>query len=194
MDEYPTFPRITRFFRDWIVTEKVDGTNGLVFIGEDGSVRAGSRNRWLTVSDDHFGFAAWVEANAEELRKLGPGRHYGEWYGREIQRGYGLSDRRFALFDVKRWHMVSADPVEWPTDNPKLPANVTTEAPACCQVVPILGIVDVGEIEDMIRYFSCGSLLVPGYDNPEGVVICHEPSGNLYKYTFGNDGHKGAVR
>lgn len=48
MDEYPSFPRITRFYRDWIVTEKVDGTNGLVsarfdhyarYVGEGASMQ-----------------------------------------------------------------------------------------------------------------------------------------------------------
>jgi len=191
MDEYPSFPRITRFFRDWIVTEKVDGTNGLVSVGEDGSVRAGSRNRWLTVSDDNFGFAAWVEANADELRKLGPGRHYGEWYGRGIQRGYGLSDRRFALFNVKRWHAAGGTGILWESGNGGVSA--TAEAPACCQVVPLLRVVDPNEIEDVIMFF-CVSRIVPGYEKPEGVVICHGPSGNLYKYTFGGDGHKGDAR
>jgi hypothetical protein len=173
------------------VTEKVDGTNGLVSVGEDGLVRAGSRNRWLTVSDDNFGFAAWVEANADEIRKLGPGNHYGEWYGRGIQRGYGLFDRRFALFNVRRWHMVGGTSPLWGSGNAG--PFATTEAPACCQVVPLLGVVEACEIEEVLRYF-CSSWIVPGYERPEGVVIGHKPSGDLYKYTFGGDGHKGEAR
>jgi hypothetical protein len=194
MDEFPSFPRITRFYRNWIVTEKVDGTNGLVSVGDDGSVRAGSRNRWLTASDDNFGFAAWVEANADELRKLGPGNHHGEWYGRGIQRGYGLSDRRFALFNVKRWHAFGGTSLLWESGNARLPPIATTEAPACCQVVPLLGVFEnIYEIAEVIRLFR-ESRIVPGYERPEGAVICHKPSGNLYKYTFGGDGHKGEAR
>lgn len=77
--EFAEFPKIARLSREIIVTEKVDGTNAQVFIGEEGTVLVGSRNRWITPKDDNFGFAAWVEANKDAILKLGPGRHFGEW-------------------------------------------------------------------------------------------------------------------
>ena len=52
-----------------------------------------------------FGFARWVETNRERLiTLLGPGLHFGEWWGSGIQRGYGLTkgDKRFSLFNVER--------------------------------------------------------------------------------------------
>ena len=45
-----------------IVTEKIDGTNGVVLVQEDGTVVAGSRSRWIVPLADNFGFAAWVAA------------------------------------------------------------------------------------------------------------------------------------
>lgn len=68
-------------------------------------LRAGSRNRWITTGADNYGFAKWVLANRMELVRLGPGTHYGEWWGNGIQRGYGLApgDKRFYLFNVGRW-------------------------------------------------------------------------------------------
>lgn len=81
LPEHKPFPKIPRYLRDVVVTEKLDGTNGLVYVSDDGVVTAGSRNRWITPeskTSDNFGFAAWVAANADELAKLGPGFHYGE--------------------------------------------------------------------------------------------------------------------
>jgi hypothetical protein len=57
---------------------------------------AGSRNKWLDCSSkgDNMGFAKWVKENASSLLMLGEGRHYGEWYGKGIQRNYGLEEKR----------------------------------------------------------------------------------------------------
>lgn len=77
-DNFIPFDKIPRLKRGCVITEKIDGTNAQVVVGEDGSVRAGSRKRWITPEDDNFGFAAWVRRNEEELRELGPGQHFGE--------------------------------------------------------------------------------------------------------------------
>lgn len=78
---FEPFPKIARLSREIVVTEKIDGTNAQVFITDDGRVLAGSRTRWLTPESDNFGFAAWVHANQFNLKQLGQGRHYGEWWG-----------------------------------------------------------------------------------------------------------------
>ena len=100
------FPKMARYSRDVIVTEKIDGTNGQIFIGGDGEFLVGSRTRWITPENDNHGFAKWAYANKEKLiEKLGVGRHFGEWFGNGIQRGYGLpnGDKRFYLFNTSRW-------------------------------------------------------------------------------------------
>ena len=80
--EFKEFDKIARLNREVVVTEKIDGTNGLVWVSDDSSiVKAGSRTRWVTPEADNFGFARWVQENVDELRKLGPGYHYGEWWG-----------------------------------------------------------------------------------------------------------------
>ena len=102
--DFKEFPKMPRLSREIIVTEKIDGTNaqvavaeldgysspGAVWEGDGLAIYAGSRTRWITPEADNFGFAAWVRDNAEELATLGPGNHFGEWWGRGIQRGYGL--------------------------------------------------------------------------------------------------------
>lgn len=171
MSEYPAFGKIPRLRRDVVVTEKIDGTNGLVCVAEDGTVRAGSRNRWLTLESDNFGFARWVHEHADELAAgLGQGHHYGEWYGAGIQRRYGLEVKRFALFNSARW-----------TDNPALPA--------CVEVVPVLA---VGSLDDAVdeglhRLRTAGSVAVPGFLEPEGVVVYHSASRQSYKVLLEND-------
>lgn len=102
--EFRKFPKISRLTSPVIVTEKIDGTNGLIYVSDEGELFAGSRNRWLTKQDDNYGFANWVSVNAPRLLSLlSPGWHYGEWFGKGIARNYGLDHRRFYLFAVDRY-------------------------------------------------------------------------------------------
>ena len=79
--EFVPFPKIPRLHKECVVTEKIDGTNGLIYITDDGDMFIGSRNRWLSEDSDNFGFHRWASENHDELMKLGPGRHHGEWWG-----------------------------------------------------------------------------------------------------------------
>lgn len=161
------FRKIPRLYRDIVITEKIDGTNAQIFIDEDLSVYAGSRNRWLSPETDNHGFCKWALDHANELRQLGPGRYYGEWWGQGINRGYGLKEKRFSLF------------------NPDAP-NV----PACCSTVPVLyrGMFDEFEVNDALCCLERdGSVAAPGFMQPEGIVIYHTVQGNLFKVTLEND-------
>lgn len=171
LPEFQSFQKIARLSREIIVTEKIDGTNGQVYVGEDGLVLAGSRSRWITPADDNAGFARWVCENKEELREvLGPGRHFGEWWGSGIQRRYGLSEKRFSLFNVERWG--------------------TGVLPSCCHVVPTLyrGPFHLSQIEFCLDQLKReGSVAAPGFMRPEGVVIYHTAGRHLYKKTIEKD-------
>ena len=140
-------------------------------------------------SADNFGFAAWVQANAGELVKLGPGRHFGEWWGQGIQRNYGLTEKRFSLFNVRRWADTHTAPPEG--DNTTLVDLLSMKwAPKCCHVVPTLGTLDF-ETDEIMRTLDVlrehGSVAAPGFMKPEGVVIFHTQSGALFKKTFDKD-------
>jgi hypothetical protein len=135
---------------------------------------AGSRKRWLTSEKggDNYGFGRWVSENREELISLGEGRHYGEWWGAGIQRRYGLTEKRFSLFNTARW-------------------GVHNEPPACCSVVPILrqGMMDTVFIEETLKDLRLnGSYAAPGFMNPEGIVIYMTQARRLFKITLENDG------
>ena len=183
--EFRPMPKTPRFSREIVITEKIDGTNASVYIPPPEEahlfarkVLAGSRTRWIEPGDDNFGFAAWVEQNYEELLQLGPGHHFGEWWGRGIQRGNGMAERRFSLFNVSRW----------------LVAEVHDErvlaCPPCCDVVPVIyrgpfapDMVDIA----LNRLRVLGSLAAPGFEDPEGVMIYHTAAGQLFKKTFKGD-------
>src|ERR1700678_3231147 len=100
---FSAFPKIARYSREVVVTEKIDGTNGVIHVDDTMTeLYAGSRSQWLGPDGDNFGFGKWVPDNKAELLKLGPGTHYGEWWGAGIQRKYGLSEKRFSLFNTHR--------------------------------------------------------------------------------------------
>jgi hypothetical protein len=176
IDVFEPFPKIARLSRECIITEKLDGTNAQILIREDGSMLAGSRNRWLQPAKgtDNYGFAAWVAEHREELAQLGPGRHFGEWWGNGIQRGYGVAEKRFSLFNVTRWK----DPVT---------------VPLCCSAVPTLyaGIFSTQAIEQVLADLKLlGSSAAPGFMDPEGIVIFHTASGQLFKKTIVGDEYR----
>lgn len=197
---FQPFPKLARLSRGCVITEKLDGTNAQIYIvdpnyqeGElyeacmdtepldiinDLYIYAGSRTRTITPgkTTDNYGFAGWVQQNADELVKLGEGRHFGEWYGQGIQRNYGLNERRFALFDTSRW----------PEQRPR---------PSCVDVVPVLhnGEFSTNVIDEVMYLLGRdGSKAVPGFKNPEGIVVYHQASRTQFKKTF-DDKHKEAA-
>ena len=192
LPEFQEFKKIPRLSRETIITEKIDGTNGVIFIDENNNIFAGSRNRWLwgsiqdEIHNDNHGFAQWVKANKEELLKLGKGYHYGEWWGKGIQRGYGLEEKRFSLFNVGRWVMRSPE-----KDNPNPPLKDKEEfCPECCYIVPILyeGIFDTHIIKVQLELLqNLGSKASPGFMKPEGIVIYHTQGRLYFKKTIEND-------
>jgi len=201
---FEVFKKIPRLFRDCTITEKIDGTNAQILIGIPGidvvhastdqwfdplvmvgdiAVWAGSRNRWIYAekSKDNSGFARWVLDRAAQLVEiLGPGRHYGEFWGSGIQRKYGLTgdDKRFSLFHPK-WEKILAgrnlgglpipDGLGW--------APILYQGPFLTR-----------EVEDQIfRLRTFGSVCSPGFMDPEGVVVYHEAAGQYFKTTIKDD-------
>jgi hypothetical protein len=196
---FQAFPKIPRLTKDMTITEKIDGTNGQIHIfdalgpmettvgvagvrvdGKSLYVGAASRNRYLHASADNHGFYAWVMDNARQLAEiLGPGRHYGEWWGKGIQRGYGMEDKKFSLFNVRRWRR----------EDERQPWSVG--ASIGLDVVPVLlgGVpFNTGTVVDMYESLKIeGSVAAPGFTNPEGVVVYHEGAAKLFKYTGTNE-------
>ena len=189
---FTEFPKMSRLSREVIITEKIDGTNASIYIGEEGQFLTGSRTRWITPQDDNFGFSAWAHAHKEELMKLGKGLHFGEWWGYGIQRGYGLTkgDKRFSLFNVSRFHLNGTTPLKILQADPRLPEKFTQELPACIGLVPGLwrGIFTTNACDCAISELRiCGSQASPGFMKPEGIVVFHTAGAVGFKKTLEND-------
>ncbi len=179
--EFKPMPKIPRLSREIVITEKLDGTNASIFIepctsfmGADTPgglvMRFGSRQRWITPEDDNYGFARWAIKHQTELFKLGVGHHFGEWWGNGIQRGYGLKEKRFSLFNVGRWE--------------------GQELPACVHLVPKLyqGPFDTVAIEHHLNMLRLqGSQAAPGFMDPEGIIVYHDAAQQLFKKTCKHD-------
>lgn len=196
--KFAEFPKIPRLNRDCTITEKIDGTNASVVIAlpgvlmpiddiiaehSDGSLMfAGSRTRYIVPNEqrkgsDNHGFAAWVRDHASLLWTLGPGNHYGEWWGSGIQRGYGLpkGEKRFSLFNTHRWG----------DDD-----NGFSLRPACCSIVPTLyqGPFSTISVDTQIESLRLnGSWAARGFMQPEGIVIYHTALGGYFKATLEKD-------
>lgn len=197
--EFRAWPKTPRLYRDITITEKIDGTNAAVIVdpeplladwerghrfgdavvvnieGRSHLVGAQSRKRLITPEDDNYGFARWVFDNAQALANtLGPGYHYGEWWGSGIQRRYGLSggDKRFSLFNVKRY------------------ANIDPTGVEGLGLVPVLyqGPFSESQIRHLLAWLrQCGSAAAPGFMDPEGIIVHHSQSGQVYKVLLDND-------
>lgn len=201
--EFQGWPKTPRFFRDIVITEKIDGTNAAIIVkqvteeeadtidahvsrdadGQWWAVGAQSRKRVIKPGSDNFGFAAWVYSNAFALRRaLGEGYHYGEWWGSGIQRGYGLTkgEKRFTLFNVHRYK------------------DVAEQSGGLIDTVPVLysGPYSEDAVRNaLIGLRNGGSHVAPEWGGlPEGVIVFHSASGQVYKALLENDDlPKGAV-
>ena len=156
--EFKGWPKIPRLENEkQFITEKIDGTNACIIIDAEGNFGCQSRSRIITPEDDNYGFARWAYANKDDLMQLGEGHHYGEWWGQGIQRGYGLTEKRFSLFNTARW---------------------AEDRPSCCHVVPMFA----GSLEDALTELSVnGSKAAAGYGRPEGVVVFNYLAKSYYK-------------
>lgn len=172
LPDFKAFPKIPRYSREVVITEKLDGTNSIIHVNDEGTdLITGSRNRWITPQSDNYGFAWWAQENKEELLKLGPGTHFGEWWGPGIQRGYGVKNKTFSLFNVSKW---------------------SENRPSCCSVVPVLWRGNMNNIDEGITHSiellrNSGSVASPGFMRPEGIVIFHVAGGVLFKKTLEKD-------
>lgn len=169
--EFQTFGKIERYEKAHVtITEKIDGTNACIAIDEDGNMTLQSRNRIITVDDDNYGFAQWAtKANTDGALAsfFGPGRHYGEWWGVGIQRGYGTAARYFSPFNTGLFNQ----------DRDDYPEHVT---PLPVMWKGMLTTLNAGVDSVMEALATNGSHTLPGVGwAAEGCMIWSRPTGYL---------------
>lgn len=165
---FKAWPKIPRLENEvFHLTEKIDGTNGCIIIQKNGSnildIWAQSRTKLIYPEADNFGFSKWVYDNKEQLiNDLGEGYHFGEWWGKGINRGYNLEERRFSLF------------------NPTKTSSICSNVPLLASNVSFTMLNSVLEYEKQYLINS-GSKASPGYMNPEGICIYAEKAKTYWK-------------
>jgi len=138
-------------------------------------VVAQSRKRIITPDDDNAGFARWTwDSSAHLANTLGPGTHFGEWWGKGIQRNYGLDHKRFSLFNTAKWGQVLN---EWPDEYGLAVVPTLYQGP--------FAEVEINEVLDELRTY--GSVAAPFYDKPEGIVVYHSAANQVFKVLMEND-------
>lgn len=87
-----------------LVFPKIDGSNTQLYLDDHGELKAGSRNRELTLDSDHAGFFAWAQQQQNikgYLDKHPTHRLFGEWLVKHTLKTYRDDAwRRFYIFDV----------------------------------------------------------------------------------------------
>ena len=171
MADFIKYPKIPRLSRNCLISEKIDGCNVSILITDELEMFIGKRNSWCDEKNDVYGFYQWcLERKEDIIAKLGPGRFFGEFWGRGIQRNYGLLEKRVSLFNIQKYK--------------------DKELPKDFYLVPIIreGIFTTDLVEEALKELQeKGSFASPGFMNPEGVVVFHEASGKLFKKTFKDD-------
>lgn len=146
--------------KNWLLTEKIDGTNIRIHLTPDGKRLVGGRTDnaqipapLLATLDELF--------PVEKLREVFPEGNvtlFGEGYGPKIQKGGGnyRQDPGFILFDVH----IAGWWLEWLSVE-------DVAAKLGIDVVPVLGCANLAEAVDVARSFQQSTF---GDFKPEGIV------------------------
>lgn len=112
--EFRKYQHIERFGTDEVdgieighifIFPKLDGSNGQVYLNNEGKLEAGSRNRVLSLEDDNQGFFNYILSNEEKymafFKEYPNLRLYGEWLVPHTLKTYRKEAwNRFYVFDV----------------------------------------------------------------------------------------------
>lgn len=161
-----------------VVFPKLDGSNGSVWLGDDGKINAGSRNRELTLDDDNQGLCEYVTQHKgiENYLQDHPNhRLYGEWLIPHSFKDYRQDVwRRFWVFDIC---VEVDDEIEY------IPYDLyekDMEAYQIDHVIPICKIKN-GDYESYIKLLQKNVFLVEdGKGVGEGIVIKNYDFYNKY--------------
>lgn len=148
------------------VFPKIDGTNASIWLGDDGEICGGSRNRQVSLDKDNQGFYEWLieQDNIKKLFNDFPDiRLYGEWLVPHSLKAYRDDVwENFWCFDVMR----DGEYLHYDEYKPLLQDyNV--------DYVPPLAKVKDGDYENFVHYLDKNDFLLKDeYDHSgEGIVL-----------------------
>lgn len=187
--EFRKYQHIERFETDEVqgielglnyIFPKIDGTNGSVWLGDDGEIKAGSRRRELSLESDNAGFYAFVINNQNiinYIKEHPTHRLYGEWLVPHSLKTYKDDAwRKFYIFDV--CIDKSENEVEYIPYDIYKPMLEEFDL----DYIPPIGIIKNGSYEQFIEMLNKNFFLVKdGKGVGEGIVIKNYDFYNKYR-------------
>lgn len=156
------------------IQPKIDGTNGVVWLGDDGIIHAGSRNRDLSLDNDNAGFYNTVIKD-DNIRKylLDHKDHYlyGEWLVPHTIRYYHPESwKHFYVFDIFSYDRGYIPYDEYSKELDKYGINY----------IPEIISIDNPTMEDLTKYLKETKYLIPEDKMSEGIIIKNYEYRNQY--------------
>lgn len=182
--EFKKYQHIERFGTDEVqnielgecyVFPKIDGTNGCVWIDENGDIQAGSRNRHLSIDNDNAGFLKWVKDQENILTYLKENpthRLFGEWLVPHSLKTYRKDAwKKFYVFDV---YQEEFGYLHYHKYKPLLEKH-------SIDYIPPLAIIERGSYDQFIKQLEKNVYLIEdGKGSGEGIVIKNYDFFNIY--------------
>lgn len=161
---------------------KIDGTNGSIWI-DNGAIKAGSRNRELSLDNDNSGFYEWTlkQENIKNFLLQYPHlRLFGEWLVPHSLKTYRENAwRNFYVFDVcqVRENDLNNSLQYLRYEDYKMKLDEFG-----INYIPPIRIIRNGSYEDFIKVLSANNYLIKdGEGTGEGIVIKNYSYENKYK-------------
>ncbi len=152
------------------VFPKIDGANCQVYLNDEGQLEAGSRNRVLSLEDDHHGFFSYVLAHSQNFRgyfeEFPNHRLYGEWlFPHTIQTYRADAWDEFYVFDVTYEDENECEYLPYDVYSPLLEKYNIKE------IIPICTMTN-GSLEYFMKALEKNNFLIEdGLGIGEGIVI-----------------------
>ena len=156
------------------IQPKIDGTNGVVWLGDDGIIHAGSRNRDLSLDNDNAGFYNTVIKD-DNIRKYlldNPNHYlYGEWLVPHTIRYYHPESwKHFYVFDIFSYDRGYIPYDEYSKELDKYGISY----------IPEIISIDNPTMEDLTKYLKETKYLIPEDKMSEGIIIKNYEYRNQY--------------
>lgn len=208
--KFESWGKTGRFFRDIVITEKIDGTNAAIGVvkledlyrihpegkPEEATILDNAIFAEATVGGERFGLYA-----QSKNRLIAPGNsdNYGfaGWVERNADDlaavlGDGLHFGEWWGSGIQRTYGLKGGDKRFSLFNTRRFKDEYTQqrSNGLLRGVPVLyeGVMDQGAIEGALtRLLAFGSEAQPGFMNPEGICIFHTSSGTVSKVTLDNN-------
>lgn len=162
---------------------KIDGTNGSVWM-DNGEIKAGSRNRELSLEKDNAGFLEWAKGQKHLISYLNENpnhRLFGEWIVPHSLTTYrGNAWRNFYVFDVEIDSSSESDTVymHYNDYKPLLDKHGV-------DYIPPIAIIKNASYDQIVRQLEKNNYLIEdGKGNGEGIVLKNYDFKNKYGRTI----------